>query len=228
MTQVRAAEGQSANVQRQDPISIGLAKYVWITLAAVAVTQGGVAALQWSLVPTRVRPLRHALSELPLTMGAWTGKDNEVDQRLFQAVGAEQQVNRLYTNSARDVLYVHSAVWMSSADDWLPHLPQVCYAGAGWLPVENSIISLPNRPDLRIAVQTFERAGQRVKVGYWYQMGKSTFVDREEARKVRRAFWGKREWFPVCKVLIQIEDSDAAQSKLVDLAGPIYDFDCEL
>ena len=117
---------------------------------------------------------------------------------------------------------------MNSPDDWTPHLPAVCYRGSGWNLVQESSISLPNRPDSRMAVQTFERAGQRVRVGFWYQMGKSTFVDRESARKVRQAFWGKREWLPLTKVLIQTQDSDAAQSKLADLASSIYDFNSGL
>jgi EpsI family protein len=210
------------------PKNIGWSKHVWIAFVVVATLEGGVAIYQSSLLPSKVRPLRHALGELPLTLGSWTGKNTPVESIVLDAVGAEQQVDRLYTSIDGRTVSVHVAAFRPTGD-WTPHDPPICYRSNGWKLLLMSTRSLPDRPQLRIALQTCEQHGERVTVAYWYQMGNQTYEDRNSARGVRRSQWGREAWSPLLKSLLQIDDiGDDAESRLVELASRLYDFNCTL
>src|SRR5579864_5258372 len=75
------------------------AKYIWAAIAVVALLQVGVAAMRRTFVAAEVRPLRHQLTELPMTLGQWKGKDVTLEKRIVDAVGADQLVDRMYTHS---------------------------------------------------------------------------------------------------------------------------------
>src|SRR5579864_9824389 len=74
-------------------------KYIWTAIAVVALLQVGVAAMRRTFVATEVRPLHHQLSELPMLLGNWKGKDVTLEKRIVDAVGADQLVDRMYTHS---------------------------------------------------------------------------------------------------------------------------------
>jgi hypothetical protein len=82
---------------------------------------------------------------------------------------------------------------------------------------------LPDRPDVTVGVQKFERAGQQVVVVYWYQMDDRAFVDRSGWRQMRRAQLGHLEWPPLSKILLQSTDADDAEARLLEIATHIYD-----
>ena len=69
---------------------------------------------------------------LPLTLGEWTGRDEEVDEYVLQKTGTDDHVNRVYERKqGRDSV----SLWIAYGvrlRDLMPHRPEVCYAGAGW------------------------------------------------------------------------------------------------
>jgi hypothetical protein len=223
MTQVQAPKSPTGESQPPQPKASGLSKYVWITLAIVAVTQLPGFALHTSFVASKVRPVRHELSELPLAFGQWTGTTTELDPRIFAAVGADEQINRLYKNPAGAIITMHCATW-TSLNPGMPHGPDLCYQSAGWKLAPSYTRVLPERPNVSVGVQKFERAGQQVVVVYWYQMDDRAFVDREGWRQMRRAQWGRLEWPPLTKILLQSSDSGEAETKLLEIATHVYDF----
>jgi len=89
-------------------------------------------------------------------------------------------------------------------------------------------MALPVRSDMRIAVQNYQQSGHRVLVAYWYQMDDRTYCDREGGRKVSRAERGQHAWPPVLKTLLQTNDTDGAEERLLEIAARIYQFNCEL
>jgi Protein of unknown function (DUF3485) len=226
MTQIQDAKPSSGGPQKEQ-IGFGLARAIWITLAIVVVTQLPGFALHSSFVASSVRPLQRSLADLPLVLGNWTGKDSEVDPRIFAAVGAEQQINRVYSNPAGAAITTHCATW-TRLNPGMPHGPQECYHSAGWKLAQSQSRTLPDRPDVTVIVDKYERAGQQVVAVYWYQMDKSAFIDREGLRRVRLQRWGQREWPPVSKVLLQAEGMDDAESRLMEFASGIYDFICKV
>jgi hypothetical protein len=223
MTQVQIAKSPSGGTHPPEPIRASLTRYVWITLAIVAVTQLPIVAWQRSFVASMVRPQRHVLSELPLAFEHWTGKVTELDPRIFVVIGAEEQINRLYMNPDGAAIAVHCATW-TSPNPGTPHGPDDCYSRAGWKLLQSRTMTLPGRPDAPIAEREYERSGERVVVIFWYQMDDRTYVDRVGERTVRRAHWGQREWPPLTKVLLQTDLTDFAEPRLLEIAPRIYEF----
>jgi hypothetical protein len=205
-----------------------LTRVIWTAVAVVALLQGGTIAIERSFLPSAVRQPHHKLSELPLKLGHWTGAEMSLDPTTFAAVGAFDQSARVYKNSGSgDAVFAHSAAW-TLQDDWTPHLPEVCYTANGWELVQSRTVALPGLPNARIALQTYQQPGQRVMVAYWYQMDQGIYSEREGGRKLRREQWGRRERAPLLKTILQLGDTERAESELVELASKIYEFNCGL
>jgi EpsI family protein len=227
MSQIETPDNVPPTKAGHEPRTSQFGKRVWIEVVAIALVQGTVIAIERSFVPLAVRPLRQPLSDLPREIGTWTGKETVLDARTFIAVGSDQQINRLYQNPAGTEIAVHSASW-SSSDDWAPHPPDLCYAGNGWELIQARTVALPNRPEVQIALRDYQRAGSHLAVAYWYQMDEQTFIDREGARATRRTQWGRRTWSPLIKTLLQTQQTSDADSRLLEIAERIYDFNRNL
>jgi hypothetical protein len=199
---------------------------VWMTLGLVVLSQGGVLALESLFVPSEVRSPRHPLSELALRIGRWTGHEAAVDQKIFAGLGADDVINRSYENSAGGVVTVHCATWILATVS-TPHPPDLCYSSNGWELLESHTVVLPDRPGARIAIQKYGWSGQRVVVAYWYQLDDRTYLDRDGERLAWRSLWGKKWWPPLTKTLLQTNESEQAEARLLEIALPIYDFHCK-
>jgi hypothetical protein len=206
-----------------------LTRAIWSAVAVVAVLQGGSIAIERSFFPSAVRLPHHKLSELPLTLGHWTGTEVALDPKTFAVVGAHDQSARVYKNSADggDAIFAHCAAFLLQ-DDWSPHLPEVCYTTNGWELLHSRIVALPGSSSARVAIQTYQQSGQRVMVAYWYQTDQGTYCEREGGRKLRREQWGRSERPPILKTILQTGESDRAEGELLELAAKFYEFNCGL
>jgi Protein of unknown function (DUF3485) len=203
----------------------GLAnRYLWLAAALVVLFNGGILVFQSSRIPA-IRSLKHPLDDPSGQFGKWKSEPFHSPQEIVFAVGADQLSER---KCALDgvVVLAHRASW-NSVDEWMPHEPDVCYTSQGWKIASQSTMALPQRPDVRIALRTYEQAGHRLIVAFWYQLGTHVYTDRDGARPARRAFWGQQEMPPLMKTLLQTQDP-AAVPQLLALAGLIYDANCEL
>jgi hypothetical protein len=227
MRELSRPQGPGVAESPVDSQAGSLTRAIWTAVAVVALLQGVTFAIQHSILVSSARPLRHQLSDLSLTLGGWTGADMTLDPIAFAAVGTQDQVARVYKNSGGDAVFVHRAAW-TSQDDWTPHLPEICYSTNGWELLESHSATLPDNPSVRIAIQNYQQAGQKVVVAYWYQLDQGTYADRDGGRSLRRDHWGRRERPPLLKTLLQINDGDRAESSLLELASKIYEFNCEL
>ena len=218
----------SASLPHADSKPVFLTRAVWTAVAAVVLLQGGAVAIKRLFLPSAPRYPAHKMSELPLSLGRWKGKEIELEPKTFGGVGSYDQVAREYKSAGDgNSIFVHAAAW-TSQDDWTPHLPEGCYTTNGWDLVDSRIVALPGAPNARIAVQSFEQKTQRVTVAYWYQIDQGTYTDREGGRKLRRGQWGRRERSPLLKTMLQTAESDRAEADLLELASKIYDFNSGL
>lgn len=70
------------------------------------------------------------LERLPMTIGAWHGRAEEIDRGVAAYTDADALLSRVYTRGGQRVtLYIAGGV---RARDMLPHRPEVCYPSAGW------------------------------------------------------------------------------------------------
>jgi EpsI family protein len=203
-----------------------LGRSIWLAVACVTLIQGGGWVVKALFLTSTARPPLHALSDLPQAIGSWSGADLQVDAA-FANVGAVDHNERRYTNSAGAVVFVHRAAW-TSQDDWTPHTPELCYTNNGWELLQSETTTLPDAPAVHLVIQHYQQGVQRVAVAYWYQLEAGTYVDRNGARQLHRTLWGRREWPPLVKTLLQTNETSDSQKRLLDLARQIYEFNREL
>ncbi len=132
-----------------------LSRSVWLAVACVALIQGGGWVVKALFLTSTARPPLHALSDLPQTIGPWSGSDLQVDSA-FANVGAIDHNERRYANSAGAVVFVHRAAW-TSQDDWTPHTPELCYTNNGWELLQSETTTLPDAPAVHLVIQHYQQ-----------------------------------------------------------------------
>ena len=127
---------------------------------------------------------REPLVALPLAMGEWQGLDAAplADDVLAQ-LGVDDYVNRQYARHGSAPLGVYVGYYASQRQGDTIHSPQNCLPGAGWLPVETAVASLPVG-DRTVPVNQFviQKGLDRQVVFYWYQ-GRGRVIANEYQNK---------------------------------------------
>ena len=104
---------------------------------------------------------RGTLNRLPREIGDWVGTDVALDERIIEATDTDDHLNRTYTRRAGSgvvALYIAYGVHFR---DLMPHRPEVCYPGAGWLHEGTADASIPTAEGTEVPVQIhkFARGG---------------------------------------------------------------------
>lgn len=199
----------------------------WSPWIAVALLFGLIAsdrAMDQFATPDELLPPNASLSSLPTELDGWSGTDTELDDRLFKQIGAVEVVNRTYRKSAAPPVSLHCAYW--DGTDWTPHLPTICYPGAGWTLLGRESVRAESHPEFALELCTFERHRQRVLVLYWYQVGRDVYVTDDQARSARRTLWGQSKWPVTFKVLMQAPPG--AKADLLAVADRVLDWSLDL
>jgi len=218
--------------EKSEPVKSPTVFWIVATLALVAATQGAVVAVRAKYEPRSIRAPRAPMTDLPLALGKWqadpqSASEVGVDDKLFEAIGAQDVVTRSYTHPDGWTCSVHMASWHAT-DEWMPHPPEMCYRGAGYTLEAKSDDALLNHPTERFCESKFVMPGSGFKALaiYWYQMGDKTYFNRDGSRPVRQSFWGSPERPPLVKVLIQCNDPESAERdrSVKSLADAVYDY----
>ncbi|MCD0459867.1 exosortase C-terminal domain/associated protein EpsI [Roseiconus lacunae] len=168
-----------------------------------------------------VVPPKKDLAEMPLTLGSWSGTNLPADPRLREILCAKSGVDRVYRNEEATDVLVH-AVW---TDDYLRlHFPQQCYRESGWELIDTNDIQIERSPEKSFPAKilTFKQDGRQIQVLYWFQLGEHVFLDRVQHRLLRRKVcWGKTEWPPLMKFMLETEDTglERSESSLIEVAS---------
>ncbi|MSR59768.1 MAG: exosortase-associated EpsI family protein [Planctomycetaceae bacterium] len=144
------------------------------------------------------------VSALPRQLGAWSGEDKEIDERLAKRVGAVSLTDREYKNGMGRKVQVHVASFPSQQIS-LPHPPTGCYPAAGWKIRRNRWRQVDDDHRYRLLIVAQED-GTAAAVAYWFQLGTFAGVDRDEIRSALQQFRAKGEHAPpMVKVLMHLE-----------------------
>ncbi len=190
-----------------------------LSAAAILATYG---LTQFYAAPTGTRMPDRNIAELPMQLGQWTGEDREVSDRLFEAVGADQIVNRVYTRPDGATVSLHLAVF-SNHGLHTPHHPFNCYGGAGMQGITEREIQIDG-PGSRACFLTAEREGAESFALFWYQFGGRNVLWRDDLRRESWSFQGEKAWPPVIKVLLSSSapTPEAGRLLLEDIARQVY------
>jgi EpsI family protein len=159
-------------------IALLLASYVWYDREAARVhaVLGG------------MLPLQKPLSELPLTLGDWKGKEVPLDEAVVEASGTDDRVNRLYYNRrARQALTLY-VCYYGKPRTMAGHYPERCYTSTGWEMKLDRIETLRTtdargHPGHPVVVNQFEKGPKKITVISFYDVGGSYTADRDLARR---------------------------------------------
>ncbi|GMV96961.1 MAG: hypothetical protein AMXMBFR83_13200 [Phycisphaerae bacterium] len=87
---------------------------------------------------------RGTLARVPHKIGDWVGRDVPLDERIVKATDTDDHLHRQYRDTSGDT----ALIWVACGvrlRDLMPHRPEVCYTGAGW------VLRDERRIDLRIS-----------------------------------------------------------------------------
>lgn len=126
------------------------------------------------------------LSQLPYSIGPWSGTDVSIPTETLALLGHGQFVNRIYTVDqapaaaagfsdstpvAPNAVGLLIAYFPTQRTGQSIHSPQNCLPGAGWTFVSSGTtdIPLPGHPSARVGEYLIANASSRAEVLYWYQ-----------------------------------------------------------
>ena len=132
-------------------------------------------------------PLRMSFALFPMELGEWQGVQRPpFTARVLEVLGLDDYVTRLYYRNRRPLdLYI--GYWKSQRQGDAIHSPQNCLPGAGWEPVQQGLLTIPDPrhpggPALVVNRYLIQKGLERQLVLYWYQ---------SRGRVVGSEYWSK-------------------------------------
>jgi EpsI family protein len=139
---------------------------------AAAVLVATAALLLQARSRSEVFPSRQQLSEFPKQLGTWSGTDVALEPDVLEKLGPGDFLLRLYQNQENPQLYfdLFIAYFRSQRAGDTIHSPQNCLPGAGWIPIEQSriTISVPGHAPFPANRFIIAKGEARQLVLYWY------------------------------------------------------------
>lgn len=133
--------------------------------------------------PARARKPLHLL---PASLADWKAGDIRLTQRVIEAAGVDDYINRLYTNSRGTQIELYIGYYNNQKSGDVIHSPRNCLPAAGWERVRTGSLAISVDAASPIMVNEFvvEKGLARQLILYWYH-GRGRVVASEYTAK----FW---------------------------------------
>jgi hypothetical protein len=89
-----------------------------------------------------ILPARTPLSNFPLAIGVWEGKQLQIDSETRQILGPGDYLSRNYFDPPDSEMNLFIAFFPSQRQGDTIHSPRNCLPGSGWLPVQSSYLQI--------------------------------------------------------------------------------------
>ncbi len=143
----------------------------------------GTAVVERTVSGAEATVARAPLGTLPLALEGWQGRAAApLAKDVVAVLGVDDHVYRIY---ARDGVPVnlYAGYYNSQRRGDAIHSPQNCLPGAGWQPVESSLVDLETAGGtVRVNQYVIQKGLQKQVVLYWYQ-GRGRVIANEYANK---------------------------------------------
>jgi EpsI family protein len=208
-----------------------------VATAIIAATYGAMYALKAAIKPPEVvfpawchrdnDEKKELCVNLPLKLGAWSGKKEKLDPAIFNATQATIAEDRSYNDGNGHNVSLHFAMF-ADVDASVVHCPTNCYRANGWQCFEESKepLKVEQTSAPKVYYSRWDKEGQhQCLVVHWYQWDDSILYDRLGLGMTRSALLGRPTWPPVFKILLQNQinaTSDEDKDRLLDFAKQIY------
>jgi EpsI family protein len=149
-----------------------------------------------------VVPARQNFTAFPYRLGPWVGRDVDIAPDVLQVLGPGDFVVRDYrkTPASNTTVGLFLAYFPSQRVANTLHSPKHCLPGAGWVPIDSSLvtIALPGREPFRVNRYVVTKGTDRMLVLYWYWA---------HGRAVTSEYWAK---FYLVEDSIRLNRSDGS------------------
>lgn len=127
---------------------------------------------------------RESLTTLPYEIEGWRGREaTPFTGDVVAQLGVDDYIHRSYVNDAGLPIGLYAGYYGSQRQGDTIHSPQNCLPGAGWRPVESSIIGIDvNGRTLPVNRYVIQKGLDKQVVLYWYQ-GRGRVVANEFKNK---------------------------------------------
>jgi len=164
---------------------------------------------------------RGTLAKLPLALGEWTGREQEMDKRIAERIGCDDWISRMYVRGATtDAVGLFVSAGIRSRD-LSPHRPEVCYPTHGWTlrDANDAILSLDGESELPYRIFHFSRTGltaEKTTVLNYFIVDGQCCPDVELLRS--KSWRGSKGVRYVARVMITANDRQFPSQKQADRA----------
>jgi len=169
-------------------------------------------------------PLRAPFNEFPMQLDAWRGAQRPpLAQNVLDVLGLDDYLTRVYKRGDREYADLYVGYWKSQRQGDTMHSPQNCLPGAGWLPVSQTMMSLPDprnpsAPPLSVNRYLIEKGLDRQLVLYWYQ-GRGRVIGNEYMSKfylMWDAAWKSRTDAALVRIVVPVDGKSKADEDRAD------------
>jgi EpsI family protein len=166
---------------------------------------GALAAAARRPADARLQP---QLERLPYDVSSWSGRDAAaLDSETARLLGADQYVNRSYTDAASTPVGLYVAYYGEPKPGVSLHSPLNCLPGTGWEPLDVTTLDVGPGEARRMVVR---KNRDRAVVLYWYSIH-GRMVASEAASKawlLHDSVWLRRSDAALVRIVVPIVGRD--------------------
>lgn len=142
-------------------------RHYWIAAGVVAMT----IPLPAYLASNTKTPLQRPLSALSYQIGSWSGRDQDIDERVRTLLGTDDILLREYVDGSESPVWLYVSYFGRQQQGETSHSPQHCLPGAGWQPLRARRVAYPLSSAASPSINEilYEKEGRRQLVFYWYR-----------------------------------------------------------
>jgi len=155
---------------------------LWLT---ASILLGAVVLMQTMSHGEAIVP-RQPLHDLPFALGAWTGEERPLEERVVQVASVSDYTSRIYFQPAVLPVQLYVGYYASQRSGDTIHSPKNCLPGSGWDPIQSgyATIAVPSERNIVVNEYVIQQDQNKQLVFYWYQ-GRGRVIASEYAGK----FW---------------------------------------
>lgn len=167
------------------------------------------------------------LSDLPYMIGAWSGEERPLSERIVQAVSVSDYTNRVYFEDGGTPVQLYVGYYGSQETGDTIHSPKNCLPGSGWDPVHSGFATVSVAGGRQIVVNEYliQQDENKQLVFYWYQ-GRGRVNASEYAGKVWMvvdAISRNRTDGALVRLITPVINNEAsARARLVDFTQSLF------
>ncbi len=154
------------------------------------------------------------IDTIPMTIGGWQAKTIPVTDRVFEVLGTEEVLTRIYTDSQGNQVVLLVVYSENNRDSF--HPPEICYIGGGSKMTDQRTEEIPLSPgEVLTANNVLMRQGGRATgVWYWFMVNDRIVTNYywQQAYLFLEALKGR----PMKGAMVRISvsgDSESSQSR---------------